>query len=255
MPSAILLPLPEEATPLLERLGSRETVTASSGGSARFFRGLLGEHSVVVGITGDGPERAREGVRQAIASFAPSRVLVVGVAGGLSPNLELGSRVLVTRVFDERGSVWTADVGNLETIASAARARVGLALTSDHLATSPERKALLRSRVLTFASGEHLAPGALVVDLESAAMVAVAEEHGVPWLALRAVSDDSTESLPDFLEECRDEGGGIVRHRVAACSLMNPRAVPRLLELRKSVRARAEELASVVEAVLDSWAA
>ena len=95
-------------------------------------------------------------------------------------------------------------------VGCAARASAGAARsrrsTTAAIATSVTAKAALDER--------HGDGGAAVVDLESAAFVEAADEAGVPWLVLRAVADTADESLPAWLDRCRDANGAIRRARV-----------------------------------------
>lgn len=243
-----------EAAPLLRRLADRETLAPSPAGNRMFFKGRIGHRSVVVAVTGDGPARAGEGARHAMESFTPDRVIVLGVAGALSPDLHVGSRVLATRVFDDEGSVWKANADDLVGLARAAGARLGVALTGREIAASAERKAELRKRLAEWIGSAPGATEAMVVDLESAAIVEIADEHGIPWLVLRAVSDVSTQSLPAFLEGCRDGRGGVSRLCVALRALLRPRSMLRLLALRRRVRICAHGLADASAGVLEEWA-
>ena len=69
--------------------------------------------------------------------------------------------------------------------------------------------------------------GLAVVDLESAAYVAAAEEAALPWVVLRAVSDTAGEALPALLNRSLDAGGAVNRGRVLRGLFGDPGALPR----------------------------
>ncbi len=54
-------------------------------------RGAVGTWSVVTLITGMGPEKARSATRRALAAGPADHVMVIGIAGGLSPELPVGA--------------------------------------------------------------------------------------------------------------------------------------------------------------------
>jgi hypothetical protein len=45
----------------------------------------------------------------------------------------------------------------------------------------------------------HVATGAVAVDMESAAIAAAAERHGLPFIAVRAVLDEAAQTVPSAI--------------------------------------------------------
>ena len=186
------------------------------------------------------------------------RVLVVGVAGGLSAELGVGALLVAERVVDEvGGGVRAADATLAEVTARACGARRGVVVSAGRIAdTTDERRRLLALATTQETSGSApaVAPPAVAVDLESAAFAAVAAGAGIPWIVLRAISDTAGESVPALLNQCRDEGGAVHRGRVAVGLLKglltDPGTLGRLLELRKRVERCARDLAGAVELVV-----
>lgn len=188
-------------------------------------------------VTGDGPRNAREGLRRALESVRPARVLVVGVAGGLAPDLPPGSLVVGRRVVDGKGSELEPDEP-LTAAITAGGARRGVVVTVSRIVDTPESKAALRRS------------GPDVVDLESACYATEAERASLPWAVLRVVSDAAGEGLPSYLEGCRDARGAIRRGAVARGAVLRPWTIPTLLRLRRRVREGAARLADAVEAAV-----
>jgi adenosylhomocysteine nucleosidase len=151
--------------------------------------------------TGVGANRAR-----AAAEAAPAAglFLTCGCAGGLVDWLRPGDLVAAESVIglDEpgAGSALPAVGGTLATSGSARgfRVHVGAVASSPGVLASPAAKA---------AAG---AGGALVVDMESAAVAAVAVARGVPFTALRVVLDVLGDGLPSG-QGIVDEASGEVR--------------------------------------------
>jgi hypothetical protein len=65
------------------------------------------------------------------------------------------------------------------------------------------------------------------VDMETAGVVQVAHEVGLPWGALRAIVDSASDPLPaEYLAALREDGrvaiGGLVRTLCRSPALMRP---------------------------------
>ena len=94
-PIAIVAAMPEEIAPLVRRThGTRRFGVAGRSG----FRGTLGDRPVLFLVTGDGPALAREGVCALLDRFEVSAILGMGVAGGLTPDLEPGEVVVPNEI-------------------------------------------------------------------------------------------------------------------------------------------------------------
>lgn len=250
-PTGVVAALPEEAQPILERLGPPEgprSPGAPGGGLRRTRDGRLGGVPVTVAVTGDGRRNAHRGIEALLEARRLARLLVVGVGGGLVPGLE-PCTVVAGRTVWRRGEPPRRPSGPL---LDRATGDVGLppavVATVDRLLDSPAAK----KAVLDELSRDDPDPGLAVADLESAHYASAAEERGIPWLVLRAVSDGASEALPSFLNRCRDEGGSVRRSRVARHLLLHPGALPELLRLREVVGRCAERLADSVEELLRS---
>jgi adenosylhomocysteine nucleosidase len=85
--------------------------------------------------------------------------------------------------------------------------------------------------------------GAAAVDMESAALARKAGEWGVPFYAIRAVSDTALEDMPLDFNIYRDAEGRFSRTRIAMAALARPFSrVPALLRLDRNCRIAAESL-------------
>ncbi|HVU51714.1 MAG TPA: hypothetical protein VHL80_13555 [Polyangia bacterium] len=245
--TAIVAAMDEEVAPLRERLVAR--ASGSLCGRPLAF-GRLGSAPVVLLVTGEGARNARGGLTSLLAQFPVSRILVAGVSGGLTPDVDVGSLVIGGRVVDVLdGSVRGADEALVEAALRACHAPRGVLVTAPRIADSAEEKERLREAA-TRACGGAAAPSA--VDLESSIFADVAAGAGVPWVALRAISDTAGESVPALLNRSRDEGGAIRRSRVVLGLLGDPRPLGRLLVLRRRVSTCALGLARAVAQLVES---
>ena len=195
-------PPPQPATPLIGILSAFRTEVSTLAGSLtspgriliggrRAWRGRLGRLGLIVLPGGMGGEKAAAASR-ALLDRGVSALLFVGAAGALDDRLQLGNIVIAEWVVSagDPASRKSCDPGMAERAKRLAAERGfetftgGLASAAEP-ATTPGEKARLWT-----------ATGALAVDLESAAAAEAA--GGVPFLAVRVITDDSRTTLPDF---------------------------------------------------------
>jgi adenosylhomocysteine nucleosidase len=238
--TAIVAALPEE----MAALRSRATDIRRIAGTAfEIVSGRVAGRPVVLAVTGDGAQKAREGVAAVLGSASVDRLIAIGVAGGLSRDLDAGALVVSDRVSSEGEGSLHADASLIDLAERYAGARRALVVTAGRIIdTVTEKARLLRS--------VGAGPISAVVDLESAAFAGAAARSGIPWLVLRAVSDTAQEELPALLNRCRDDGGAVRRGKVALALLREPAALPFLLSLRQRVQRCAATLAQAVEVVM-----
>jgi adenosylhomocysteine nucleosidase len=160
-------------------------------------------------------------LRALLTVFDPKTIRGVvsfGVAGGLDPSLKSGDVVVATEVVagDAR---WLAGVSLSEQqIASIAlgRRRVvrgGLAGAEAMIAGQSCKAAL------------HSETGALAVDMESHIAAAYAAEAGLPFAALRVISDPASRALPALARTAIKPNGEIDLGMILRGVARNPRAL------------------------------
>ncbi|HJM41883.1 MAG: hypothetical protein QGF68_03660 [Nitrospinota bacterium] len=163
-------------------------------GGKRAWRGRLGHLGVIVLPGGMGGEKTSASSR-ALLDRGVSAILCVGSAGALDDRLQVGDIVIAEWVVSagDPASRKSCDPGMADRAKRLAGERgfgtfAGGLAGAAQPATTPGEKARLWT-----------ATGALAVDLESAAAAAAAEAAGgVPFLAVRVITDDSRTALPDF---------------------------------------------------------
>lgn len=247
-PVGIVAALPEEVEVILDRLEAAQPVALPEPGEALPVtrRGRLAGAPVAVAVTGDGERNARRGVESFLSALPVRGLLAVGAAAGLAPAMEPGSLVVAREVRRGQEERLTPDRDAVERAARSAGARTGVVVTVPELLDSPEAKAAVRDAV----AGDEASPPPAVADLESAFYASAARAAGIPWLVLRAVSDGASESLPSFLNHCRDEGGAVRRSRVVRHAFVHPGVLPDLVRLRRRVQSCAERVADAAERIL-----
>lgn len=200
----------------LQRAGTPDAVPSHTG---RLPDGTV-VGAVMIGV---GTTAARAATERLLTTrgVEVERAIVVGVAGGIDASLSVADVVVPEIVVDAatgtaRAATATA-TGPLE--------RSGRLITSDEFLTGPENLARLR------------AEGYLAIDMETSGVAAVCEAHGVPWCAIRAISDTLADELAD------DDVVGLLRpdgttDPGALLRLLRrrPTIVPRLLRLGRDTR-------------------
>lgn len=158
------------------------------------------EDPLLVACDGPGPRRAYEAARRLVEAGADGLVSF-GLAGGLDPELAPGTAILPAAILDEDGTRFDCAEDWRDGLAAQASQDPTLQCV-DALATvsrplaSVEAKAALRART-----------GASAADMESAAVARAAMEAGLPFLAIRAISDRAGDTIPGAaLEGMRADG-------------------------------------------------
>jgi adenosylhomocysteine nucleosidase len=242
-PTVIVAAMAEELAPLASRSRIRRKLRL---GLCRVQVGALGNAEVILACTGDGRPLAEQGLRALLEAFQPKRVIVVGVAGGLSPRLLPGDVIVARKVHGstpESENAIGPDRALTDWAVRYPAAREGLVVSSETILCTADSKAAGWER-----AKRH---NPAVVDLESAAFAEVATEAGLPYLVLRAVCDPAEETLPVDLNACRDETGQVSRIEVFQRVMLSPSIVKALLDLRKRVAVGSTNLASLVDALLN----
>ena len=176
----------------------------------------------VLTFAGIGPERGEAGARQLIAKGVDALVSF-GLAGGIAPGLQAGTLVLATIVIAgdktfEASDVWRnslrrllpADIGVSE----------GPIVGVDKMVLSRGTKRQLHERT-----------GAIACDMETHALARVATETGVPFVAVRAISDPAWQGVPKGILSCLTSEGEVDYWGLALALVRRPWALPALMVL------------------------
>ncbi|MCP5412156.1 MAG: hypothetical protein H6924_08480 [Alphaproteobacteria bacterium] len=156
-------------------------------------------------------------------------VISIGLGGGLSPLLKVGDVVVGEAVsFDgplgQGSQVWDCDeawrVRLMARLSShyQAHAHQGVIAASDVVLGDVEAKARLHTRT-----------GALAVDMESHIAARFAAARGLPFAALRVISDDARHTLPPAALVAMQPDGGISIARVLWSLVKKPQQLPALI--------------------------
>ena len=161
-------------------------------------------------------EFARAGAR-GIISF--------GVAGGLSPSLKPGDAVIASSVVTAKGSLLT-DPRWSQSLRNALK----------HAVSGPIFAA--DATVMTVLEKEALwkGTGAAAVDMESGAAAEVAEQHELPFAALRVIIDPAQRSIPISAAVGARENGTTDAFAVIRSLMRRPQDLSEIIRLADDAR-------------------
>jgi len=125
-----------------------------------------------------------------MGEISPQGIIVMGLAGSLSPQLKLGQVVLYRSCLDlESGQPLFCDSSATSYLTEKLGHKVQLVegLSSDRVITEAEEKQNLGKRYRV-----------QVVDMEGAAILKFFAAQQIPVVILRVISDEINQSLPDL---------------------------------------------------------
>jgi nucleoside phosphorylase len=180
-------------------------------------------HTMLLCANGPGFSLARAAAEAAIQAVNPDRIWSVGLCGGLDSCLRAGDVVTGDAVVDAASGVrfeaQPFDGFPVVTVVS-----------QDRVAADPTEKA-------------RLARLGGIVDMESAAVIAVAAARQIPLQCIKVVSDTAGEGFAFDLNRARDADGRFAGSRILAEALRRPlQGIPKLAALYRRSRAGAERL-------------
>jgi adenosylhomocysteine nucleosidase len=160
-------------------------------------------------------------LEQRLASLSHARtrgIISVGICGALDSKLAVGDCVIASEIVAgfARLSVDTAWSERLT--ACLPESIAGPIAGTDSMLIEPRDKQTLRRR-----------SNALAADMESYVAAEFAATHGIPFAALRVVSDDAHHALPPAVLKAMKPDGGVNIPAVIGSLMRNPLQLPALL--------------------------
>lgn len=249
MPIAILSALPEEQDGLVHLL---QDVQQIQHAGRVFWRGSLHGQQVICALSGIGKVAAATTAVALLERFEASAIVFTGVAGGLGDGVKVGDVVVasdyvqhdmdasplfpryeipgygrqrfvcdavltetlaqaVQQCVQQQAAQWTATLG-----LAAPQMHLGLIASGDRFVSGAQESAQLRQGL------EQAGLHPLAVEMEGAAIAQVCADYGVPFAAMRSISDRADDAahvdFPKFVERiARNYACVIIPH---FCELM-----------------------------------
>ena len=183
---------------------------------------------VRIEVIGMGLDAARANTERLLCdSPPPSLIVSVGICGGLRDGLNVGDLVVPCEVVTADRQLWKC-----EPIALPATGRL---LSVNRLVSSVEEKRRL-----------HVEHAADIVDMEAASIAAICAERGIPFAAIKAISDTASESLPTELEQIAPNGHVRIGQLLRAMG-KRPRLIADLLRLQRTTSLAIARLGEAAE--------
>lgn len=205
------------AMPMEARLLSGRLQAAPSLGGRRCFQGRLGSRELILLLTGMGMVNAAQAVTAALESLGPvAGVINLGCAGAYAKaGLELGqAAVAEAMIFADQGVATSRRLHGLEKISIPLLERPGRKPIYNRLPVDRELSQELSAGDLpqgafatvgqvsgdaSVASAVEQRWGAILEEMEGAAVAQVALHYGAPFAAVRGVSNQAGDRELDVL--------------------------------------------------------
>ena len=234
-PLAIFVATQAEMKPLAAALQSTGRSAHRSNSMVRIR--VVGR-DLLLAKTGVGPDNAEAVASRLFEGTPVTAALSLGVAGGLSPQLQTGDLIVGDRAILRRSSgpqSFPCDSGLQEAALTVIRRWngrhcLGPILTVDRIVRTPKEKSQLAAE-----------SGAVALDMESAAIASAALAYSVPFLAIRGILDPLHEDLAIDFDQFLDTEGEPSLPRLMRYLITHPFTLPHLVRLgirTKSVCAR-----------------
>ncbi len=216
---AIVAALPREIAPLVRdwpvRVSSRRDGT------------MLCECDRAIAVcAGMGRERVEHALALAAGRGPLDSIISIGYAGALRSGVARNTIHWPAMVIDERtGNHYECEQGS------------GTLVTAGHVVGREEKP--------------HMAErwNADLVDMEAAVVARLAAERGLPFRALKVVSDESAEALPDF-NRFIDANGAFREAAFAGYLALHPWLIPNAIRMGRASAQGSQAMAEALRRVL-----
>jgi len=240
---AILVAVRQELKPILRRADANHVVRQEH---LDFHEGTLGGQPVALLALGIGKECARIAAEMTIRCYRPDLIISAGFGGGLQEYVEDGDIVVGTEILELRRDqgdaiTWDSTYKPLRPTrihsdnGAEIRVHYGKIMTTDEMVLRAANKARIGK-----------ATGALAVDMETSAVAAVCGARKTDFLAVRCITDNVSEDLPDEFNDFFVLGQ-LRPDRVFSSCARDPRVVGDLARLGYRARRSGAKLARFLE--------
>lgn len=200
--------------------------------------------NALVALSGVGAERAYA-AGSVLVSQGATALLSWGCAAALDDRISPGCLILPERIIGANGEI--------HRVSTEWHQRLYQALESKH---SVRTEALVESDAILKTSAEKRALAkrtqAAATDMESAAQARLAKEHGLPFVAVRAIVDTAATDIPENVLSALDRQGDISVWKLLASAYLMPTDWIKIVQLGIQFNAARKTLKNTRELVLGS---
>jgi len=222
--TGIVVALPEELSTLTSKKLTK--------GSCCFI-----SNNILVIYSGTGPINASSAAEHLISQGA-TKLISWGCAAALSETLKSGDLMLANGVIatEENKAVPLSVNANWhqhtkELLATFLKVHSGCLAESKSIVSSSEHKKQI-----------HINTNAVALDMESIAIAKVANQHSLPFLAIRVIADPVEMSLPLAITHALNEQGEVSLSKLLLYLAQHPTELPGLIKLGLHFKAATKTL-------------
>jgi adenosylhomocysteine nucleosidase len=200
--------------------------------------------NTLVALSGIGAERAYA-AGSLLVSQGATALLSWGCAAALDDRVSVGCLILPERIIGTNGEIhrvnteWHRRIH--QTLESKHPIRTDALVESDAIMKTSAQKRALAKRTQAAAT-----------DMESAAQARLAKEHGLPFMAIRAIVDTSSTDIPENVLKALDTVGDINLWKLLTSTCSMPADWIKIVRLGIQFNAARRTLKKSRELVLDS---
>ncbi len=250
---AILGAIKEEIAGIKKEMEIKETLHLKN---ASAYVGQWKGYSVVLVRTGMGQTRARQALVEVAERLRLVLVLSIGYAGALDPDMKVGDVFLADKVRYLEGNLEDFNEGSIKElplVSALVNQAMFLAcprgvsvyrgnlLTVDRVVADPENKKKF---------GQQFAADA--VEMETYALVEETESRALPFLSIRAISDEAGHELLDC-SHLIQEDGKVSKVKAGWHVLSNPGDLKSLLALKECSKKATSSLTHFISQYLENY--
>jgi adenosylhomocysteine nucleosidase len=222
----------------LNRFVKRINVTQKAKiGNRTFYEGTFNGHEIVAVFSHWGKVAAAMTATTLITRFGAEKIIFTGVAGGISPDLQIGDIVVSRHLYQHdmdaspifpryeipllKNSFVETPITESITAINAIQNFIDKEFTESFPAEELQRFGIIKPQVILgdIASGDEFVsetsgtrqriindlPTVLCVEMEGAAVAQVCCDFGIPFVVIRIISDSANDNshidFPHFIEE------------------------------------------------------
>ncbi len=190
--AVIACAMEEELAPFLAAASQVEEALqpCSAADPQRFYLATLAGSRVLLVRSGIGLTNAASAATRALENYSTPLFLIAGTTGGLPASVNVRDVVAgtSTRYFDADATAFGYQPGQIPQMPALYESEAPTVPTmADHVGEVISGNSFITAENVGDARTRF--PGALAVDMETAAVGQVCHIRGIPWLSLRAVSD------------------------------------------------------------------
>lgn len=239
--TAILAAVSEEIAGIKQAMNISDRIRL---GKSEAWPGKWQGKDIVLVRTGVGKQRAAEATLKTIDQFSPDRLLSIGYAGGLVPQLEVSDLIVAEQIVDvETSAQFSPDqqwLQQAQEVSTPENYKVisGKLVTADKVIHSPQDKKEFGER-----------SSAQAVEMETSAIAKVAIEKKLPFLSVRAISDSVEQEILDSSSFLGSDGE-ISKLKAGWYVLTHPGSIASALSLRSQTQRATRTMTEFVSHLL-----